>query len=287
MPSLWDKEVEKEFFEQALKLTTKEKLFYKTADGKYLAYWPAKYDGKKDTLQSRNTFIGNFTERWVVCLLKSYAESKGFFALQGVVCEELELPKKSSADVAFCRTNDTHQRAENIVALFEVKMSIVWNWEYKNNSLLLVGDYSTHCGNPGMLRSDSMLKAIGKSIGIRVSGKKASTIPIIVIGNTPITEHYINKVDHLKESGVIQGFWSVNSNPTNNTRSIKNTSNNGFIRMDSYDELLRHLNQLLNTQLSYVSFMKSKKELGSIIEIANREISLEEKGEKFLQLIRD
>ena len=42
-----------------------------------------------------------------------------------------------------------------------------------------------------------MLKAIGKSINIRVSGYDASRIPIIILGNTPITESYISKVDHL------------------------------------------------------------------------------------------
>lgn len=287
MPSLWNTNVEKEFFESSLRLTTKEQLFYKTTDGRYLAYWPTNYNGKKDTLQSRNSFIGNFTEKWVVDLLSEFAKSKGLFALQGVVCEELELTKKSPADVAFCKTNNINQRPENIVAIFEVKMSIVWNWEYKSGTLLVVGDYSKHSGNPGMLRSDSMLKAIGKSIGIRVSGKKASVIPIIVLGNTPITDHYKNKVDHLKDSGVIQGFWSINPNPINGTPTIKNTPKNGFIRMNSYDELITNLKILLEVQLSYASFMKSKKELGSIIEIANREIDLEKKGEKFLELISD
>jgi len=46
-----------------------------------------------------------------------------------------------------------------------------------------------------LLRSDSMLKGIGKSINIRVSSFKAATIPIIVMGNTPITNSYYPKVD--------------------------------------------------------------------------------------------
>jgi len=49
--------------------------------------------------------------------------------------------------------------------------------------------------NPGLLRSDSMLKGIGKSINIRVSSFQAATIPIIVMGNTPITNSYYPKVD--------------------------------------------------------------------------------------------
>lgn len=55
-----------------------------------------------------------------------------------------------------------------------------------------------------------MLKAIGKSINIRVSSFKASSIPVIIMGNTPITDNYYHKVDHLKKAGIIQGFWLEN-----------------------------------------------------------------------------
>ncbi len=67
-------------------------------------------------------------------------------------------------------------------------MSIVWNWEYNplTGEIMCIGDYTTHQGNPGLLRSDTMLKAIGKSINIRVSGLEASKIPIIVIGKHQI-----------------------------------------------------------------------------------------------------
>ena len=75
-------------------------------------------------------------------------------------------------------------------------MSIVWNWELQGGKTLsCIGDYKTHQGNPGLLRSDSMLKGIGKSINIRVSSFQAATIPIIVMGNTPITNSYYPKVD--------------------------------------------------------------------------------------------
>ncbi len=59
-----------------------------------------------------------------------------------------------------------------------------------------------------------MLKAIGKSINIRVSGNESATIPIVILGNSPITESYVKKVDFLKESGVIQNFISLNPIPT-------------------------------------------------------------------------
>ena len=57
--------------------------------------------------------------------------------------------------------------------------------------------------------------------------------------------------------------------------------------MDSYDELRRNLDKLLSEQLDFFSSMKSRKELGQIIEISNRESEFEKKAEKFLSLIKD
>ena len=132
-----------------------------------------------------------------------------------------------------------------------------------------------------------MLKAIGKSLNIRVSDYSASKIPIIILGNTPITESYQKKVDFLKNSGIIQGFWSVNSKPLdNNDDSLKQTPRNGFIRMDTISELEKELEEVLKNGKEFFSSMKSKRELGSIIEQANKEIELEKKAEKFLKLIR-
>lgn len=92
----------------------------------------------------------------------------------------------SPADVAICRTEDKVQVPENVLLIIEVKMSIVWNWEY--NPLIgeskCIGDYTTHQGNPGLLRSDTMLKAIGKSINVRIASFKSAKIPIIILGNT-------------------------------------------------------------------------------------------------------
>jgi len=288
MPVLWTKDKEIEFFTESSSFATPEKLFYLSDDNRYYAYWPKSYTGKKSTLQSRNYLIGNFTEKFSVDLLQEFAESKGLYAVQGVVCEEIGLSKLSPADVAICNTRNTVQNATNIHALFEVKMSIVWNWELKNNKLICLGDFKTHKGNPGLLRSDSMLKAIGKSINIRVSGYRASKIPIIILGNTPITKNYYSKVDHLKKAGIIQGFWSVNSNPLdNNGDNIKNTNENGFVKMDSYSELESNLEELFSVELEFFSSMRNKNELGKIIELANQELEYEQKAEKFLSLIRE
>ena len=287
MPSLWSKDKEVEFFTDTLESSSVEQLFYIGDDNRYYAYWPKYYSGKTSTLQSRNSFIGNFTEQYSVDLLEEFAALKNLYAVQGVVCDEIGLTKQSRADVAICASNETTQRAENIRALFEVKMSIVWNWELINGEIRCLGDYRTHKGNPGLLRSDSMLKAIGKSINIRVSGHQASKIPIIVLGNTPITDSYKSKVDHLKKAGIIQGFWSVNSNPLDYSDSIKNTDEDGFVRMDTCSELENYLDNLFSDQLEFFSSMIGKSELGRIIETASQGSSYDQKAEIFLSLIRE
>lgn len=289
MEKLWNKKVEQKFFSEATKFATPEQLFYVTDTGKYVAYWPKSYDGETSTLQSRNSLIGSFTEKWTTNLLQEVANDKGLFAVQKAICEEIALTKKSPADVVISKSKNIIQSPEDIVAVIEVKMSIVWNWELQNNeSLICIGDYKTHQGNPGLLRSDSMLKAIGKSINIRVSSLKGTKIPIIVMGNTPITNYYYPKVDHLKTAGIVQGFWSVNSKPLdNNGENFKKTEKQGFYRFDSFDELKLSLENLLAEERNFFSSMKGKKELGKIIELANKEQTYEKKAEVFLKLINE
>ncbi|MGC8578305.1 MAG: hypothetical protein ACP5M7_09990 [Thermoproteota archaeon] len=171
-------------------------------------------------------------------------------------------------------------------------MSIVWNWELiatKPRVILnCLGDYRTHQGNPGLLRSDSMLKAIGKSINIRISSEKAGKIPILVLGNTPIQKSYYKKVDNLKRYGIIQGFWSLNPHPLDNSeeKDIRATENRGFIKFNLYSELKKEISELLKMNLQFFAGMKSKTDLGKFIEIANKESTYEKKAIKFLDLIR-
>lgn len=289
MEKLWNKEVEQRFFKESTQFATREQLFYVTDNGKYLSYWPKGYDGKKSTLQSRNALIGSFTEKWTTDLIQEVVKDKGLFAVQGAICDEIALSNMSPADVIISKNNKRNQNPEDILAIIEVKMSIVWNWEFqKNKSVACIGDYKTHQGNPGLLRSDSMLKAIGKSINIRVSSFKASKIPIIIMGNTPITNSYYSKVDHLRVAGIIQGFWSVNPKPLdNNGENIKQTENQGFRRFDGFDELKNAFGNLLSEERNFFSSMKSKKELGQIIERANKEQTYEKKAEVFLKLINE
>ncbi len=285
---LWNKEVEKRFFTESFKFASPEQLFYVTDDNRYVAYWPKEYQSKKSTLQSRNSLIGNFTEKWTTDLIQKIVSDKGLYAVQGAVCDEIALTNMSPADVVVSKCKSINQRPEDILAIIEVKMSVVWNWELNNNMLSCIGDYKTHQGNPGLLRSDSMLKAIGKSINIRVSSFNAASIPIIIMGNTPITSSYYQKVDHLKVAGVIQGFWSVNSKPLeDNGENIKYTEKRGFQRYDNLAELKYDFAALLSEDIHFFSSMKSRKEIGLIIEISNRETSYEKKAEAFLKLIQE
>jgi hypothetical protein len=285
--NLWNTDTEVEFFTQALKnFATPEQLFYKLASG-YFAYIPNKVNSESQTLQSRNSLIGNFTEKWCRNLLEPIAKSLGLYAVNGMVCEEIGLSKLTSADVAFCTTNAINQKAENVKLLFEVKMSITGNYQYlpNNQEIKYIGDYKSHKGQPSIMRSDSMLKAIGKSINIRVSGLASSKIPIFVIGNTPITESYQSKVDFLKNAGVIQGFISVNPQPTQ-TSFLKQTPQLGFQTIHNQEELSNILNEVLSNNLNFFSSMISKQKLGEIVYLAAQEASPIIRAEKFLSLIK-
>ena len=288
MQSLWNQEVERIFFQKAmLDFASPEQLFYLTHDSQFLAYWPKGYKGRKSTLQSRNSLIGQFTETWINQLIQNCVKAQNLFAVQGAVCKEIELTEKSPADVVIARKKSVHLNPEDILVIFEVKMSVVWNWELRDSQLICLGDYKTHQGNPGLLRSDSMLKAIGKAINIRVSSHRASTIPIIVIGNTPITNSYLGKVDHLKTSGVTQGFWSINPQPLDKEKTLESTKEKGFVKFDTYESLQDAVIELLSTPMNFFSSMKSKEELGKLIESANNALTYEQKGEKFLKLLQD
>lgn len=207
--NFWNTDIEKKFFTEAMiNFASPEKLFYKLTDG-YFAYIPKEKNAEGQTLQSRNSLIGQYTEKWSKDFLRPIAEELELCAVNSVVCPELGLTTQSDADLAFCTTNETQQKAENIKLLFEIKMSIVNNYKYENNRVTFTGDYKKHKGNPSILRSDSMLKAIGKSINIRVSGTESTKIPIVILGNSPITKNYGKKVDFLKKAGIIQSFISL------------------------------------------------------------------------------
>ncbi|MDR1956783.1 MAG: hypothetical protein LBQ30_08025 [Treponema sp.] len=284
--NLWNSNVEIDFFKKSLDgFASVEDLFYRL-NSKYYAYIPKGSTSNGATIQSRNALIGKFTEKWAKDLFDPIAKKLGLFAINGVVCNSLGLNSQSSADLAFCTTNENTQKAENIKLLFEIKMSVISNYEYiSDNEIKYLGDYKTHKGNPSLLRSDSMLKAIGKAINIRVSSTEGEKIPIIILGNSPITKNYTHKADVLKNSGVIQGFLSINPTPTESDYILK-SDNKGFQTVKDYDELEKIINALLSLKLNFFSSMITKTELGRLIQIASQEKSDEEKAEKFLKLLK-
>ncbi len=276
-----------QFFTEALKnFASPEQLFYNLQGG-HFAYVPKGSDAEGQTLQSRNALIGQFTEKWSKTLFEPIAKELGFFAVNSVICDELGLSRQSSADLAFCTSNNTVQKPENIKLLFEIKMSIVSNYKYTHpNQVEHIGDYKQHKGNPALLRSDSMLKAVGKSINIRVSGIASAKIPVVVLGNSPITDSYIKKVDFLRTSGIIQGFWSLNPNPTT-SQYVKNTPKLGFQTILDREQLFNNCKELVTNDMNYFSSMISKLKLGEIIRIASQKATDIAKAEKFLTLIRN
>jgi hypothetical protein len=282
---LWNRATEIQFFTEALKnFASPEQLFYNLKSG-YFAYIPRGISAEGQTLQSRNSLIGQFTEKWSKTFFEPIARDLGLYAVNSVVCEELGLTRQSSADLAFCTSNSTLQRPENIKLLFEVKMSIVSNYKYDTLNITYVGDYKSHIGQPSLSRSDSMLKAIGKSINIRVSGVASSRIPIVVLGNCPITDSYMKKVDFLKTSGVIQNFISLYPTPTNSD-FVKKSPKLGFQTIENYNQIKEICKGLIKNDMNYFSSMLSKTKLGEIITIANLETNETAKAEKFLSLIR-
>lgn len=283
---LWNNNTEIQFFTEALKnFASPEQIFYKLQSG-YFAYIPKGVDAEGQTLQSRNSLIGQFTEKWCKSFFEPIANKLGLYAVNGVVCDELGLTRQTSADLAFCKTDNTIQRAEDIKLLFEIKMSVVSNYKYDAvNGVQLIGDYKSHKGQPSLMRSDSMLKAIGKSINIRVSGIASTKIPIVVLGNSPITDSYLKKVDYLKTSGVIQGFISLNPLPTESEFS-KNSPQKGFQTAITEKQVFDYCKELINNDMNYFSSMLSKQRLGEIISIASTEGNDIERAEKFLNLIR-
>ncbi len=281
---MWTIQDEVNFFNHAINLSSIENLMVNVR-GRYYAFQPKNDDVKVNTPQSRNSFIGSTTEKWCKDFFSQIAKQNNLYAVNGVVCEEIGLTRQSAADLAFCTSEETIQSPDNIKLIFEIKMGIVNNYFYNDNAAFeFCGDYTTHKGNPSLLRSDSMLKAIGKSINLRVDSSKAKRIPIIILGNSPITSNYVKKVDCLKQSGVIQKFISLYPNPTDND-FIRITPEKGFETYDSYNQIETYISRILNEKMNYFSSMMSNKDLGRLIAIANNEVTDELKGQRFIEML--
>ena len=89
---LWNNEIEKQFFNYFLKKENyqPEKLFY-LLNKKYLAYIPKNIKSSGYTLQSRNSLVGQFTEKWCQQLLSPIARKFNLYAVPNVICEQAGL----------------------------------------------------------------------------------------------------------------------------------------------------------------------------------------------------
>lgn len=281
---MWTQKDEIDFFNNALKggFATINDIFY-NINNRYLAYIPKEIRKSIPTLQSRNSLIGSYTETWCQRLLEPMAKKFGLFVINGVICEELGLIKSSSADLAFCTTNETYQKAENIKLIFEIKMSIVNNYEFINNKINFIGDYKTHKAMPSLTRSDSMLKAIGKAINIRVSSESARIIPVVILGNTHISTNYLSKIDYLGQYGVLQKIISLNPY----LDSTQCSPLKYFQTVQNIIELENILEGIIRQNFYYFSAMLDKKKLGQIIQKSANSTDEICVAEQFLAMLKE
>ena len=88
--TLWDNNAEINFFTEALKnFASPEQLFYILKEG-YFAYVPKGSDAEGQTLQSRSSLIGQYTEKWCKTILGPIAAELGLFAVNSAVCRSLD-----------------------------------------------------------------------------------------------------------------------------------------------------------------------------------------------------
>lgn len=162
-------------------------------------------------------------------------------------------------------------------------MSIVNNYELINDDIAFIGDYKTHKAHPSLTRSDSVLKAIGKAISIRVSSESARNIPIIILGNTHISNNYLSKIDHLGQYGVLQKIISLN--PSLNF--IKNSPLEYFQTPQNLNELEKILENILKQDFYYFSAMLDKNKLGEIIQKSVDSKDKMQIAERFLAMLKE
>lgn len=252
---MWTKGDEVSFFRWAIPQYGIGQLFYPLGDGRQVAYIPRNVQAQGTVLQGRNTPIGDYTENWCLERIGPLVNGFGLHLVRKVICQEANLSGNSPADLAICTSPERRQPLNGIKLIFEVKMSIVWNWLFAQDELQCIGDYNSHRGQPGTLRSDSMLKAIGKAAIVRLSTEAARAIPIVVLSNTPMRESYYPKVDSLVAGGLFQGCWSLNPRPTDvpSSEDVPRSTGGGFLRMENMNQLSENLSQVLSSRGRFVS----------------------------------
>ena len=250
---------------------------------------------RSNTPQGRNAPVANFTEKFACSTLNKALNkiNKGDLeAKRSVICDKLGLNNRSEADVAVVKKGNSSRiyEPEEIKLIFEIKMSLVWNWEPKSNQIEMVSDYDKHCGRGSIYRTDSILKAIGKGAIFR-SHKGSNQIPYIVIGNCPPAPGYFDKIDGSVRSGIIQKFLSLNPEPLiidksdKNKRNPKNSEGDGYLRIDTIEELSEIIKYYLESEQVFIGAMIKNYDLGKLIKSLNLSNSPEEIGHEFFEKI--
>jgi hypothetical protein len=242
----------------------------------------------------RNAIVADATERFALQLFQyvvnnsNYLKGK-FFVKRNVECPQLELRGRTKADLAILDKNlEGAVSPERIKGIFEVKMSIIWNWSDRDRGQPLA-DYDGHAGRPSIYRTDSILKAIGKAAITRAC-KGSERIPFVVVGNTPPPVEYRDKVDGTVRSGLIQRWISLTSAPLVVKKELLRSKRNpketlGFLRIDSTNELEELFFNILTKDWRYMGAMVEPKEIGGIIRGLDLTKTDEEIGEAFLRLM--
>ena len=241
----------------------------------------------------RNAVVGDKTEDFALRLLETIVKdlrlelNQELFAKRQVICPELGFNRKSAADLAILSQDlNGLVPASAIKCLFEVKMSFIWNWHDADLSQP-TADYDGSNGRPGIYRTDSILKAIGKATITR-NYPGSEKIPFIVIGNTPPPPNYRANVDKTVSSGLIQKWISltpkplvVNRKDTDGKRNPKRTT--GFLRIDGTEELQKLLKTLLTRQSYYMSAMVEADKIGCLVKSLDLNGTAEQIGQEFLR----
>lgn len=303
---MWNPELERKFIESTDAIPyaniscvectfSYEAFFKKTSPPKC-----PKCGGKleSNTPQGRNAPVANFAEAYALEVVDNalrMSKLAGLEAKREVVCEELGLSSRSGADIAVVEEGKRGRVYEpkEIRLVFEVKMSIVWNWESSPaGEPTLIADYDGHKGRGSIYRTDSILKAIGKGAIFR-SHRGSDSIPYIVLGNCPPPSSYISKIDGAVTSGIIQRFVSLTPQPlisnTDNPskRNPKASPKKGFVRVDSVEEFSALIADYLRDERVFFGSMISKKKLGRIIRSLDTSKDPQLVGEDFISRLND
>ncbi len=299
---MWDTEKEKEFIRSTDAIVWAT-ISCTNCDYRYEAFFKKtkprkcpKCDRKlgSTTPQGRNAPVSVFTEKYASEVFEKVLKKAGYDDLEvkrNVVCDSLDLTSRSAADMAIVKKGIKGRVYEpnQIKIAFEVKMSLIWNWELSDDDELKIeADYDKHKGRGSIYRTDSILKAIGKGAIFR-SHFESNDIPYIVVGNSPPPTSYLDKVDGSVRAGIVQRFISLTPNPLvvddadQELRNPKESDGKGFLRIDSIDELSSIVNDLLEDERIFIGSMLKKSKLGKIIKSLDLSKDYNDIGEDFFK----